>query len=759
MGLAAAGSAGARRTSTAVPRYTRVGNLPDAAVLANSPSFDAGQRAQMAALPEVTATYPFEIAFAMAVTKPAAFQVGQLIPTTTAAARMLAGPVVAGRSPDPARADEVIVDENARRQFGLGIGSTMVVAQAAPPGSLDGLPPGMVPRHVDLNYRVTLRVVGIAKSVAGDPSWVVSSGFYDKYGPRTAGFINAFATLRSGQNDLPRFASDMNRIAGHPVNVESTYDLFGIRKAKHITGVEREGLLLFALAVMIGGGVLVGQALVRAVTAGADDLPTWRAMGIDTATAVPGLVLPATITAGVAALTAVVTAIALSSRFPIGLARRYDLDVGTHADWAVLGGAAIVAVIGVLVLATVTALWRATRGTPTNTRASWTGRWLARTGLPPTLEIGSRLAVEPGRGRSAVPVRSALVGAIVGVIGVVGCLTFRAGLDSAVADPERSGVVWDFAVQSGEGPARPADIAKIGRDPAVAAVLEADWARSLIINGVATPTFGTRAAKAGIAFVVLSGHAPRSVDEIAFAPTTMRALHVHVGDEITAGRTARVRVVGAVLLPATSHTDYDQSAWMTHAGLYRALPANQQGPNDVEGYVLVRWHPGVDVAAAQHRIATLDTNRYESAPSTRPIAVIELGRLRTLPGSLAIFFGLLAAATVAHALVTTVRRRRHDFAVLRALGFERRQSRLAIAWQASLLALAGVIIGVPLGVLLGRRLWQTVTNSFPLVYAAPFALVAVLLAIPLALIAANLLAAGPAHAATRISPAHALRTE
>ena len=482
-------------------------------------------------------------------------------------------------------------------------------------------------------------------------------------------------------------------------------------------------------------------------------------MGADTATAVPALALPATITAVVAALTSVVTAIALSGRFPIGLARSYDLDPGIHADWPVLLIAVIVAIVGVVGTATAAALWRATRGVPRHTRASWSGRWLARAGLPPALEIGSRLAVEPGRGRTAVPVRSALIGAIVGVIGVVGCLTFRAGLDSAVSNPERSGVVWDFWVASGEGPVAPADVAGIARDPAVGAAVNAEWARSLTINGVATPTFGTRPVKSALPFVMLSGRPPSATNEIAFAPTTMEALHLHLGDEITAGRTARVRVVGEALLPATSHTDYDQSGWMTLSGLQRALPASQRSPENIEDYVLVRWQPDANVAAAQKRLSAIGGDTYFSQPATRPTAVIDLGRLRTLPFSLAIFFGLLAAATVAHALVTTVRRRRHDLAVLRALGFERRQSRLAIAWQATLLALAGVVIGLPLGVLLGRRLWQTLTDSFPLVYAAPFALIAVILAIPLALLAANLLAAGPAHAATRISPARALRTE
>ncbi len=761
-GLAAAGVAGARRTASAVPRYERAAQITDAGVLANSPAFGERERAAIAALPYVSATYPFEVAFALGVPSAPALGDVTLVPTTDAAVRNFVGVLVAGRFPDPARVDEVVVDQNARRRFGLGIGSTMVVGQSVSPQEIAEAPPGLFVKGVDPNFRQQLRVVGIAKSVTSSPGWVPSSAFYARYGARMPGVVNEFVRMRGGQADLARLTADVSRIAGHPVNVESTQDLFGLRKAKDVTGVEREGLLLFALAVVIGGGVLVGQALVRAVTAGAADLPTWQAMGAETSTVVPALVLPAFVTAGVAAATSVATAIVLSSRFPLGLARTYDLDADVHADWLALAGGALAVAFGVVVTAALAALWRTTRGASVRERAGASGRWSTRIGVPPALDVGFRLAVESGRGRTAVPVRSALVGAIVGVLGVVGCLTFRSGLDAAVASPARSGVVWDFFVASGEGPIAPKDVATITRDADTAAVVEATWARALPVSGVATPTFGTVARKSDISFVVLSGHAPMAPDEIAFAPTTMKSLRLHIGDTVNVGARSGVRVVGTALLPATSHTEYDQSGWMTSVGLTEAMPpASQRSVDDSEDYVLIRWRPGANIPAAEQRMSEVGGGgtTYYPGPAVQPTSVIDLGKMRSLPLALAIFFGLLAAATVAHALVTTVRRRRRDLAVLRSLGFTRRQSRLAIAWQATLLAFGGAVVGVPLGVLFGQRSWRALATSFPLVYASPFAVVAVVIAVPLALVIANLLAAGPAHAATRISPARALHAE
>ena len=138
---------------------------------------------------------------------------------------------------------------------------------------------------------------------------------------------------------------------------------------------------------------------------------------------------------------------------------------------------------------------------------------------------------------------------------------------------------------------------------------------------------------------------------------------------------------------------------------------------------------------------------------------MSLSHLGSLPLALGVFFALLATATVAHALVTTVRRRRHELAVLRSLGFTRRQTRLAIAWQATLIAAAGLVVGVPLGIVSGRAVWRHLADGFPLAYVPPLALFAILLVVPAAILLANLLAALPARSAAGIRPAEALRTE
>src|SRR4051794_24983316 len=521
VGLASAAVAGARRTESAAPRFMEVARVPTAAVLANDPEYDAAKQRAVADLPEVKTVYPFFLAFLMSVASPKGAETG-LVPQTAATVRLGAQPLVDGRQPDPRRADEVVVNEVVRRKYGLDVGSTLTYAQQLPP-DLSQLPPGLPLPKDPQSFRQKMKVVGIVKATTPSEDQLPSVGFYRKYRDQLIGLTNQFVDLKGGERNFAKFQQDVQRITGRPTNVERGADLFGVGKVREVGDVEQRGLLLFAVAVLIGAGALVGQALVRAVSAGAADLPTWRAMGADRGVVVRALVLPTLVTAAVGAVTAILLAIALSPRFPIALTRRYELDIGFHADWLVLGLGALLLVVAVVATAWATAEIRVRRRQVDRPRAGLAARLTGSLNLSPPLVIGSQLAVEPGRGRRAVPVRSALVGAIVGVLGVVGCLTFRAGLSDAVNDPSRSGVVWDMAVAA-DGQVAARDVARIDDRSDVAASTAALRARAIRVDGVPTPTWGVRSLKGSMRMVVLDGRLPRTTAEVALAPETMKKL-------------------------------------------------------------------------------------------------------------------------------------------------------------------------------------------------------------------------------------------
>jgi ABC-type lipoprotein release transport system permease subunit len=187
----------------------------------------------------------------------------------------------------------------------------------------------------------------------------------------------------------------------------------------------------------------------------------------------------------------------------------------------------------------------------------------------------------------------------------------------------------------------------------------------------------------------------------------------------------------------------------------------------------VALRPGVDAAAVADRIQknvradliaagadpdSADTSELFNLPAA-PSSLQEVEQVRTLPLFLAGFLALLAVGAVGHALATAVRRRRHDVAVLRAVGMTRMQSRGVVVTQATVLALVGLAAGVPLGVALGRTVWRYVADTTPLFYIAPVALLALVLIAPAALLAANLLAVWPGRLLARLRIGHTLRAE
>jgi ABC-type antimicrobial peptide transport system permease subunit len=109
--------------------------------------------------------------------------------------------------------------------------------------------------------------------------------------------------------------------------------------------------------------------------------------------------------------------------------------------------------------------------------------------------------------------------------------------------------------------------------------------------------------------------------------------------------------------------------------------------------------------------------------------------------------------------VTSVRARRRDLAILKTLGFSRRQVSGTVAWQASTLVAFALTCGVPLGIGAGRWAWGAFAQGIAVVPAPVLNPIWVALGLPVAVLLANLIAALPARSAARTKPAIVLRSE
>ena len=277
------------------------------------------------------------------------------------------------------------------------------------------------------------------------------------------------------------------------------------------------------------------------------------------------------------------------------------------------------------------------------------------------------------------------------------------------------------------------------------------------MQGAGLPVYSLDPVRGHLSFVVLHGRAPAGSDEAAIGPASAKALHKKIGDRLQVGGSdgVRLRIVGTALLEQTPHTSFDQGVWATPAVVDKlAIPAADQQ----EQVFAVTGRGGVKattlIAHLHKRLGNVEVDSISS-----PQDVLALRNVRALPQALAGFLVLLGLAALGHALITAVRRRRHDLAVLRAIGFRPRQNAACIAWQAMTVAVVGLVVGLPLGVAAGRLSWRWVADRTPLIYVPPLAAAAIVLAVPAAILLANLLAAWPARRAASVRPAEVLRTE
>ena len=107
----------------------------------------------------------------------------------------------------------------------------------------------------------------------------------------------------------------------------------------------------------------------------------------------------------------------------------------------------------------------------------------------------------------------------------------------------------------------------------------------------------------------------------------------------------------------------------------------------------------------------LDTYRSITALTVTPTSLINFGEAVNFPLIFGAMLAVFGAATLAHLLVVSVSRRRREVGLLKVLGFVNRQVASAVAWQATTLALIGIVIGVPLGVVAGRVVWRAFANN------------------------------------------------
>jgi hypothetical protein len=772
-GAAVAAAAGARRTETAYPRFVQAQKGYDLVTGGFPEKLDPERTlTRMAAMPEVLEWARLDVA-AYAAILPSGRRVSipELVAVTDLTGRvgyrLNRFKVVSGRMADLRAADEAMINFPTADQQNLPVGSTVRFVLGDPSAKPQRL--------------ATVRIVGIVASPGQFPAVGASSNLGSVY--VTPAFVRSNGITPSPVDAslllrLRHGAADRDAFLGHMAAAGlNTVDIPMVEQVQ-TAGVQRsirfESQALWALCALIALAALavLGQALARQTYLESAELPILRALGMSRAQLSTLGMLRAIIIGVAAAFLSVPTAILLSPFTPIGLARIAEPDPGFVVDaFSLVLGAVSVFLLTVLVGAV--SAWTAARMATTGAGGSDADRQrpsalagaLGRVWRSPAAVVGVRMALEPGRGRTAVPVRSAIFGATLSVAALTASLVFATSLHYLLVTPRLSGYMWDVFVSVEEQHEQAA--AALRADPKVAGYTRGGFA-NVRIGGASLMALSLDGS-GPVRPVITEGAAPAADDEVALGAATMRAAHAAIGRRVDVvldqaeghPKPVRMRVVGTVIVPPNpfTATRLGDGAAVTMPGLFRIDPraAEQAG----SWPFLVRFAPGLDRDAGLAAVAK-DLKGIPNPfifPAERPASITSLARIADVPVVLSGLLVLLAVGTLAHTLVTATRRRRRDLAVLKTLGFIRPQVRGTLAWQATTLAAVALLIGLPTGIAAGRWGWRIFAGQLGVLPDPMVPPLAIFIAVPAALFLVNVVAALPGQAAARTQPAPLLSSE
>jgi ABC-type lipoprotein release transport system permease subunit len=772
--------AGGRRSDTAVARFVAYTRAPNASVEADPSAFRS-----IAALPEVD--HARAAAFMLMAegngvnaASTDAFNASTLAfidPTLVGKTTIL----VAGRMPVMSRADEAVTNETALRVGALHVGQR-VSLHGYTFDQLDEVLRGSnaAPRGPS----VTVTVVGAIRTTTdlttsnpprggiytGNNVLLLTPALYREVGANTAHFAGLDVRLKPGAQRLASFNAAVLRLTnGEGVVHEGSDDIQAAAEAQRATHTEALALWLFAGFAAVAAVLVIGQTLARQILLSVRDDPTLRALGMSRGRLILVTLIEVGAVSVVGAAFGAGLAIALSPLTPMGLARVAEVDPGVHADSSVIALGSLAAVVVLLAAAFVPAWLSGRRAGRTSPRRapSRTAGAFARGGMPASSVAGVQMALDPGYGANAVPVRTAVAGSVVAVAVLIAALAFGESLTRLGGSPAAQGWAWDATVGNPHSDDVSARAVPLLRDNPNVAAFSSEMRAGLVLDAhYGVNALGLDRVVGDVGPPILEGTTPRAAGQIALGTKALKALHKRVGDRVRVQDSAKpatvtrtMRIVGRVLIDpivVNGEITLGDGALMPLASLRAFVPpgANEEG---VVNVFLIRFRGGADRAGA---LASLRRSFPGTVLTPYPPSEVEnLRRIDSLPFVLAGLLGLLAATTIAHALVTSVRRRRRDLAILKTLGFQRGQVSATVAWQASTLAVIAAIIGLVAGVAGGRWLWVFYASRLG-VRPEPVIPLALLIAILPGVVAlSNLIAALPARGAARTRPALVLRTE
>jgi hypothetical protein len=606
--------------------------------------------------------------------------------------------------------------------------------------------------------------IGFPPRATGQGQVVFLSPSFEMTHPTFAAASAAVYRLKRGSADVDAFKAELAALAGDkPIafGFESRVINRGTVRAIHVQAI---ALWLLAGLLALTAVATMGQSFARQMYLESDDHPTLQALGMSRRQLAALGLLRAEIIGVASALIAWLVAAALSPLSPIGIARAAELHPGFRIDVPAFAIAFAAMVLCAGMLAAIPA-WRTAslRTGPGRNEPSRIAEAGAVARLSPSAVVGIRLALEPGKGHTALPVRSTMLGMTIGIAAVAAAIGFVASLAHLLQTPQDYGWNWTRVVTTNNASLSAQDLRVVRTAPGIDSIAVGTVDADIAVDGMHTSGIIMDRERGTTEIVpLLDGREPVRAGEVLLGRKTLRDLHRRIGDTVRlqpfgSERTAPFTIVGTGVFPVTGNGPTEvgglnTGSLITGSSLPLVLSHGIPPPDTM--LVHIRTGEGAEALAAMARDPNLSLDTLDLPPD-----VVNFGRVQDLPYISAGLLALLALITMIHALVTSTRRRRRDLAILKTIGMARAQLRSTVFWQASTFVLVALVVGIPLGLIAARWGWDAFAGQLGVVPDVVLPAAPIWLLIPAALIAANLIAAAPARTAARVGSALALRTE
>ncbi len=775
-GISLGSIAGARRSESAFPTFLKATNPSDLAI--DVGLYNPKILKEVARLPQVTSIKTYVSPNAVPVTRSGFVDThNRLFNSNFDPIASLNGlyfdqdrmTIVRGRLPNPRRVDEAMVNEFAASLYRWHVGSVVRFGffSNAQLGQ-NGFPTSPATRIVD----VRITGIGVANTdVVQDeidkiPSMILTPALTRRLVPCCISYAWSGLTLRHGAADVPAVESSYLHLL--PPGFPYYFHVTSVIESQAEQAVKPESIALAVFGLIAGLATLLItiQLAARLVLLTTEEREVMWYLGARRWNTATDCLLGIAVALVLGAVGAAVVAVALSPLLIFGPLQSVLPASGFSVDWTVLvfGALSLLVVLGAAAAAlnyrSAPGL-RAARRSGRPLRASHLTQAASRVDVPTPAVLGLRFALEGGRGRTSVPVRSSILASTLAVAVVVGTLTFGNSLHTLIGTPRLYGWNWSAMLESdaGYGNVPQAQAARLlDADPSVTGWTGVDF-DSLLFDGQAVPVMagGTRVS---VAPALLSGHEVDAPDQVVMGGQTLAALHKRVGDTVRVSggsRSAVLHIVGVATMPTAGigfglHLSIGSGAVVDKRLIPPSVPAllglSDPGPNAI----LVRFAPSLSAAAAQRSLSDMvsSLNRLEggaagiiSYTDVRPAEITDYQAMGAAPLILALALATGAVVALILTLLTSVRRRRRDLALLKALGFTRGQLSAVVAWQSTVSVAIGIVVGVPLGILIGRNTWDLFAHELFAIPEPTVPLLATAFVALGALVLANLVAAIP----------------